>query len=162
MIDISSAGSGITIFSVSSFPMGFQLSAFADDVDPLSIQATEVSGFERLYDGTIFSFDKTSPILLSVGVIPNTEDDINLKILLQKRKSNSNALPLPDGVTMVISYADGGRNVLSHGSILAGSIADSLMSQGRKKGNEYHFVFGSFDGFQSFQQAVASGLSLLF
>jgi len=164
MIDISTAGSGVTIFSLSSFPMGFRLTAFADDVDALNIEATEVSGFEKLYDGNIFTFDKTSPILLTVGIIPNTEDDINLKIMLQKRKSTSSIIPVADDATIVIVYADGGRNVLSKGSILGGPIADSLSASGRKKSNEYHFVFGSFDGFQSFKQfagnLVNTGLSL--
>jgi len=165
MIDISSAGSGITIFTLSSFPMGFRLTSFADDTDSLNVEATEVSGFEKLYDGNIFTFDKTSPIMLSVGIIPNTEDDINLKILLQKRKSNTSNISLADAVTMVIGYSDGGRNVLSKGAILGGAIADSLSPTGRKKTNEYHFVFGSFDGFQSMKQGISTvvraGLSVL-
>ncbi len=156
MIDISTAGSGITIFSLTSFPMGFRLSSFADDADSLSVEQTEVSGFEKLYDGNIFAFDKTSPIMLTVGVIPNTEDDINLKILLQKRKSNPTFLSLPDTITMVISYADGGRNVLSNGVMVSGSIADSMQSGGRKKSNSYSFAFGSFDGFQSFRQFIGN------
>jgi hypothetical protein len=156
MIDISTAGSGITIFSLTSFPMGFLLSSFADDVDSLSIEETEVSGFEKLYDGTIFAYDKTSPVLLTVGIIPNTEDDINLKILLQKRKSNPTFLALPDTITMVISYPDGGRNVLSGGVMVKGSIADSMASAGRKKSNSYSFAFGSFDGFQSFRQFIGN------
>jgi hypothetical protein len=156
MIDISTAGSGLTIFSVNSFPMGFRLSSFADDADSLVIEPTMVSGFEKLYDGTIFGFDKTSPILLSVGVIPNTDDDINLKILLQTRKSNPTYISLLDTVTMVISYPDGGRNVLSGGVMLGGSIADSMLSGGRKKSNTYSFAFGSFDGFQSFRQFVGN------
>lgn len=148
------------IFSTNSFPMGFKLSSFADDEDSLKIEQCEVSGFEKLYDGTIFGFDKTSPILLSMAIIPNTDDDINLKILLQKRKSNSTYIPLLDGVTMVISYPDGGRNVFSGGVMLGGSIADSMLSGGRKKSNTYNFVFGSFDGFQSFKQVVGSAISL--
>lgn len=167
MIDISTAGSGITIFSLTSFPMGFHLSAFADDVDPLVVEPTEVTGFEKLYDGSIFAFDKCAPVLLSVAVIPNTPDDINLKIMLQKRKSSPSIIQVKDDCTMVIGYADGGRNVLSQGTILGGSIADSLTSVGRKKTNEYHFAFGSFDGFQSYRQvisfatqAVNAGLSL--
>ena len=156
MIDISTTGSGIMIVSTNSFPMGFQLSSFADDEDSLKIEQCEVSGYEKLYDGTIFGFDKTSPILLSMAIIPNTDDDINLKILLQKRKSNSTYIPLLDGVTMIVTYADGGRNVFSGGIILGGSIADSMVSAGRKKSNVYNFVFGSFDGFQSRKQVLGN------
>ena len=156
MIDISTLGAGITIISLTSFPMGFQLSCFADDTDSLVIEQTEVSGFEKLYDGTIFGYDKTSPVLLAVSVIPNSEDDINLKILLQKRKSNSNYIALLDTITMVVSYGDGGRVVLSGGVILSGSLADSMQSAGRKKSNTYNFAFGSFDGFQSKKQAMGN------
>ncbi len=156
MIDISVAGSGITVFSLSSFPMGFRLSSFADDVDALVVEQTEVTGYEKLYDGNIFAFDKTSPIMLSVGIIPNTEDDINLKILLQKRKSTPSIIQIADDVTMVIAYADGGKNVFSRGTIIGGAIADSITSGGRKKSNTYNFAFGSFDGFQSYRQVLPS------
>ncbi len=156
MIDISTVGSGVTIFSLTSFPMGFRVGSFADDGDSLVVEPTEVSGFEKLYDGRIFGFDKTSPVLLSLNVIPNTEEDINLKILLQKRKSNPTFLALPDDITMVISYADGGRNVLSEGVMVGGSIADSMLSAGRKKSNTYSFAFGSFDGFQSYRQFIGN------
>lgn len=155
MIDVSAFGTGITIIATTSFPMGFSLSKFADDEDPLSVEQVEVSGFEKLYDGSIFIYDKTSPILLSVGVAPNTDDDINLKILLQMRKSSPSLLPLPDVTSMVVTYPDGGRVILSNGSIISGAIADSITSQGRKKGNAYHFVFGTFAGAQSFTELAA-------
>lgn len=165
MIDVSAFGTGITIVSTASFPVGFQVTSFADDEDPLAIEPLEVSGFEKLYDGNIFTFDKTSPVLLSIGVNANTDDDINLKILLQARKSSPQLLPLPDTTTMVISYPDGGRVVLSNGLMISGAIADSISSAGRKKGNVYHFVFGTFAGAQSFKELAATvlraGLALL-
>lgn len=154
MIDISGFGTGITIVATTSFPVGFTLSSFADDEDPLSVENTEVSGYEKLYDGTIFTYDKTSPLLLSVGVMPNSEDDANLKILLQMRKSSASILPLPDTTSMVICYPDGGKVAMSNGTMLSGPLADSLTAQGRKKGNVYHFVFGTFVGAQSASELV--------
>lgn len=156
MIDVSAFGTGITIVSTASFPVGFRLTSFSDDEDPLTVEQVEVSGFEKLYDGSIFIFDKTSPVLLSVGVNANTDDDINLKILLQARKSSPQLLPLPDTTTMVITYPDGGRVILSNGQLISGPIADSITSAGRKKGNVYHFVFGTFSGAQSFKELAAS------
>jgi hypothetical protein len=156
MIDLSSFGTGITIVATTSFPVGFSLSSFADDESPLDVENTEVSGYEKLYDGTIFTFDKTSPILLSVGIMPNTDDDINMKILMQMRKSNAQILPLPDVTSMIIVYPDGGRVAMSNGSIISGPLADSLTREGRKKGNVYHFVFGTFAGAQSATELVAS------
>lgn len=165
MIDISAFGTGIMVLSTESFPQGFSLSQFADDEDPISVEACEVSGFEKLYDGSIFIFDKTSPVLLSVGIMPNTDDDINLKILLQSRKSSPNLLPLPDNTSMVVTYPDGGRVILSSGGILSGPLLDSITTAGRKKGNVYHFVFGTFAGAQTVKEVAAgvaqTALSLL-
>jgi hypothetical protein len=155
MIDISSFGSSVAIISTQSFPMGFSLTQFADDEDPLTVEEVEVSGYEKLYDGNIFIFDKTSPILMSVAVMPNTDDDINMKILMQMRKSSPQLLPLPDTVSAVITYGDGGRVILSNGGVLTGSLADSLSKDGRKKGNLYHFVFGTFAGAQNFTELAA-------
>jgi hypothetical protein len=156
MIDISAFGTGITIVSTASLPVGFQITSFSDDEDPLTIEQCDVSGFEKLYDGSIFTFDKTSPVLLSVGVMPNTDDDINLKILLQARKSSVSLLPLPDTTSMIIVYPDGGRVALSNGLMISGPIADSITASGRKKGNVYHFVFGTFAGAQSFSELAAT------
>lgn len=161
MYDISGFGSSVMILSSSSFPQGFSLTSFADDTDPIAIEPTEVSGFEPLYDGDIFTFDKAAPVLLSVSVIPASEDDINLKILLQMRKSNSTFLPFEDIVTMIITYPEGGRVVLSQGRILKGPLADSLAASGRKKGNTYHFVFGSFAGAQSVLEVAATAFNVV-
>jgi len=156
MIDISGFGTGITIIATTSFPVGFTLSSFADDEDALNVENTEVSGYEKLYDGSIFTFDKTSPLLLSVGVIPNSSDDSNLKVLMQMRKSSPQLLPIVDTTSCVICYADGGKVAMSNGTILSGALADSLTAQGRKKGNVYHFVFGTFAGAQSASELVQS------
>jgi hypothetical protein len=57
---------------------------------------------------------------------------------------------------MIICYPDGGKVAMSNGTILAGPLADSLTAQGRRKGNVYHFVFGTFAGAQSASELVAS------
>jgi hypothetical protein len=156
MIDISAFGTGLTIVATTSFPVGFQVTSFADDEAPLDISNVEVSGYEKLYDGTIFTYDKTSPILLSIGVLPNTSDDINLKVLMQQRKSSAQLNQLADTTSLIIKYADGGYAAMSNGSIISGALADSLTTQGRKKGNAYHFVFGTFAGAQSATELVAT------
>jgi hypothetical protein len=155
MIDVSAFGTGITIVGNASFPYGFSLSQFADDEDPITFEDLEVSGFEKLYDGTIFLFDKTSPVLVSVSVMPNTDDDQNLKIMLQMRKSSPQLIPIADSAAMIITYPDGGRVMLASGGILSGAIADSITTQGRKKGNTYHFAFGTFAGAQSATEIAA-------
>ena len=152
---IDGFGLGVTIIALQSFPMGFALSQFADDVLPLEIEEVEPVGFDMLYDGSLFAFDKAAPIKVAVSVIPGTSDDINLKILLASRKAASSIIPLPDVTSMVITYGDGGRVLLSNGTILRGPLGDTITTGGRKKGNQYTFVFGSYNGAQSAKQVVA-------
>jgi len=154
MIDVSGFGTGIVVLSLQSFPFGFQLKQFADDVDPISAKEVDAIGFEMLYDGDLFAFDKAAPIEVSVGVIAGSEDDINLKILLQSKKGSASILPLPDITSMVITYPDGGRVILSKGTILRGPLVDTVLATGRKKGNTYTFVFAAFTGAQSAKQFV--------
>ena len=62
MINVSGFGTGIVIVSTSSFPMGFSLSKFADDESPISSKELEPFGYEMLYDGGLFAFDKAAPL----------------------------------------------------------------------------------------------------
>jgi hypothetical protein len=156
MIDISGSGAKITIVALSSFPMGFTLSKFADDIDPIVSEDIETSGTELLYDGSLFIFDKAAPIKLTVGLIAGSSDDINCKILLQARKSNVSILPFADVTSAIITYPDGGRAMMSNGSIMSGPLIDTVQSAGRKKGNAYTFLFGSFAGAQSANELAAT------
>ena len=108
-----------------------------------------------LYDGSLFAFDKAAPVELSVSVIPGSDDDSNLKILLSSKKGAKKLITLPDVTSMVVTYPDGGRVILSNGTILRGPLVDSIETSGRKKGNTFTFVFGSITGAQSATQLVA-------
>lgn len=155
MIDVSGFGTGIVVIAVQSFPMGFSLSQFADDIDPIEAKDVEPTGYEMLFDGDLFAFDKAAPIEISVGVIPGSEDDINLKILLQSKHGAKSLLALPDITSMIITYPDKGRVILTKGTILKGPLVDSITTAARRKGNKYTFVFGSFTGAQSSKQVIA-------
>lgn len=156
MINVSGYGLSIMMLAIQSFPMGFQLEAFSDDVDPLQFEETEPFGFEMLYDGSMFAFDKAHFIKLKVSVIPGSDEDANLKILLQSKKGGASILPIPDSLTMVISYGGGGKIILTNGTILTGPFGDNVQSSGRKKGNQYTFVFASFAGAQTPLQLLAT------
>jgi hypothetical protein len=156
MINISGFGTTITVVALSSFPMGFSLSQFADDQDPLVVEEIEPTGYEMLYDGSLFAFDKAAPVRLTVSVIPGSDDDINLKILLQARKGAASIIPLPDQTSVIISYPNGGRVMLTNGTITKGPLADSILQTGRKRGNTYSFVFGSFAGAQTTGELIST------
>lgn len=155
MLNISGVGTSVMIIALQSFPMGFNITQFADEEDPISVEPVEPVGYEMLYDGGMVSYDKASPVVVSIAVPPNTDDDINLKVLLQSRKGGLRLLPISDITTMIISYPDNDRVVLTNGTILSGPLADSIASSGRKKSNVYKFVFATFGGAQSGKEVVA-------
>ena len=155
MIDISGFGTGITIVALQAFPEGFSVSEFSDDKDPLVCEATETNAWDMLYDGSLYFYTKADPIKLSLSVIPGGNDDTNLKILLQGSLSSSGILPLPRTTSMILNYPSG-FVMLSNGTIYRGPVGDSIQASGRKSGNTYDFVFGSFFGAQSITEVLAS------
>ncbi|WLW40838.1 hypothetical protein GNAINCEL_00056 [Serratia phage KKP 3709] len=56
MLNISGFGTVATIIALQTFPMGFNVTAFADEEDPITIDAIEPVGYEMLYDGGIASY----------------------------------------------------------------------------------------------------------
>lgn len=154
MQDISAFGTEITVVATKSYPLGFKLTKFADDEDPIKVEEVEPNGFVMLYDGSLFAYSKAAPIVLTVFLIPGSEDDINCKLLLQASKGSASIIPVPDVTSMVISYPGGGRIVLSNGTIIKGMLADSVNQTGRFKGNPYTFAFGSFAGAQNARELV--------
>lgn len=156
MIDISASGTEVTIIALQTFPIGFTVSSLADDVDPIQVEETETTGFEMLFDGSLFAYDKATPIKIGLAVIAGSSDDINLKIMLQSRKGNASILPFPDVTSAIFSYPDGGKVILSNGTILSGPLLDGVLSSGRKKSNLYTFAFGSFAGAQSRKEFIST------
>jgi hypothetical protein len=156
MQNISGFGTTIDLLAIQTFPLGFSIRHFADDVDPLTAELVEPSGFEMLYDGTLFPFSKAAPIKVGVSVLADSDDDINLKILMQTRSIKSNLLPIDDFISWSINYPDNSKILLSNGTILTGQLLTSISSSGRKKSNTYNFVFGVFAGAQSATEVVAT------
>jgi hypothetical protein len=154
MIDVSVAGTSITIIALQTFPIGFSVDELADDTDPLVAEEVETTGYEMLYGGSLFAFDKATGIKVSISVVPGGDDDINMKILLGSRRSSAKILPMDDVTSMIISYPDG-LIALSNGTIVSGQLVDSIQNTGRKKGNTYTFVFGTYAGVQSVTQVLS-------
>lgn len=152
MQNISGFGTKLTVVATVSFPVGFTVTEFADDKDPLKIEEVELTGHELLIDGSLFTFDKATAVKVAVSVIPGSDDDINLKILLQARKGSQSFIPLPDVTSIVISYGNGGLVGFSEGAIASGPLADSISDGGRLVGNTYTFIFGTFSGAQSVKE----------
>ncbi|ATW57895.1 hypothetical protein CNR33_00049 [Pseudomonas phage tabernarius] len=157
MENIGGHGTSITIVALNSFPVGFQLTKLADDVDPISHKEVTTNGYKKLIDGSLFFYSQTAPIEVSVSVVPGSDDDINCKILLQAQKGGLQIIPLPDITTMIITYPKG-RVLLTNGSIVSGPLLDSIADTARKKSNTYTFVFANFAGMQNGKETITTVL----
>lgn len=156
MINISGFGLKATVVALQTFPMGFTLSQFADTSNPIEFEPMAPVGYEMLFDGDLFAFDKAAPVIVSCSVLPQTDDDINLKMMLTSKKGGVRWLPFSDVTTMVVTYPDGGRVVLSNGTIVSGPIGDTVLQTGRKACNTYKFAFGTVAGLQSSAESVVT------
>lgn len=161
MQNISGFGTSLTIIATQSFPFGFGVTKFADDVAPITHKEVEPTAYQELIDGSLFFFTQAAPVEVAISVIPGSEDDINLKILLQAQKGGIQLLPVPDVTSMVLSYPKG-KVMLTNGSIIRGPLMDSIGDTSRKNSNTYTFVFGNFAGAQnSLEAAVTIGREIL-
>lgn len=143
MLNLTGEGLRITIMNTQTFPFGFSLEHFSDDVDPILVEPAELVGFEMLLDGTLFDYQKASPTLITLSIIPGTEDDTNLRQLLMAKNGGTSLIPLPDATVMTIAYGDGGTTIYSNGTIISGPFSPSVATNGRTKGNLFKFAFGS-------------------
>lgn len=154
MFNISGFGTKITVVALQTFPVGFTIESLTDDQDSLVIENIESVGYQMQYDGGMCVYDKAAAVRVSVSVIPNTPDDINLKLLLAARKGGFKWLPIQDVTSMLVSYPDGGKVAFSSGTIISGPLGDSIQQSGRRRSNTYTFVFASYGGAQSTKQIV--------
>lgn len=148
--NISGAGLSVLIASTVSFPFGFVVEEWADDTDPLTFTEIEPTGDETTIDGGIYTFKRATKVYVTLSVIPGSESDQNLRILLDAQKLSLNindmlslAADLRDLTIMTISYPDGEVAILSGGTLQKGPPLRSVMSSGRTRTNTYTFVFGS-------------------
>lgn len=140
--NISAFGTKISIVSTVTFPYGFTLSQFADDVDPLVVEDLVVSKHEMLLNGKILGYRTANATIVELAVIPGTNDDANLAIILAANRVKTKILPTPDILVMTIGYSDGSVCVLSDGVMLSGPPTRSVMAAGRERTNKYKFAFG--------------------
>lgn len=141
MEHVGGFGTSVTILAMKTFPVGFTVEKFADDVSPIDFGETQIADHEFMVDGRIFSFETGAAISVKIGVIPGTDDDENLSILLNANKSVLRMGGIPDLCFMTINYPFQAPIVLNNGYLRVGKFGTSIAETGRGKGKVYEFVF---------------------
>lgn len=141
MKNISGFGLRVRLLASETFPVGFDITQFADDTDPFDLPSLQISDKAMGLNGDLVSWTTANPIEVSLSVIPNDTDDINLGIIFEANRAGRGKTPARDKITLVGIYPDGRIITLVNGVITDGMPGNSVASAGRMKSKTYNFCF---------------------
>lgn len=139
--DISGFGLGVRIIASNTFPIGIEITEFADDSDPLDAPALPINESAMGLNGTKVNWTVANPIPMTLNIITSSEDDRNLQLLFEANRAGRNKVSAKDTITAVVTYADGSITTLTGGSCDEFVPSKSVSSEGRFKTNPYLFSF---------------------
>lgn len=139
--DISAFGIRIRLIASVTFPTGVDITQFADDGDSLDVPQQQIADKAMGVNGDLITWSKANPLNLTINVIPNSEDDRNLAVLLENNRVARGKLGSRDVITLVAVYPDGKNQTWSLGRITDGTPGNALASSGRMKSKPYMFAF---------------------
>lgn len=139
----NSSGSGLIVQLVASFtfPVGITLTQFAGDVDPFDIPVLQIRDKRMGLNGDLQVFTKAVPIDVMLSVVPGSDDDKNLSILLEANRGGLGKLSVRDVITLTPIYSDGTTGTLIQGAIMSGPPKFSVATDSSLKSKTYGFTF---------------------
>jgi len=139
--DISGYGLQLQIVASITFPAGVTITQFADDADPFDLPSIQIAEKAMGLNGDLIIWAKAQPINVTVSLVPNSPDDINLQILLEANRVGRGKLNIKDDITLTGIYPDNSKITLIGGKITDGMPGNSVASAGRLKSKSYIFTF---------------------
>lgn len=141
MQDISAYGIRLRLVASVTFPAGIDITQFADDADSVDVPSQQIADKAMGVNGDLVVWSKANPINLTINVIPNTEDDRNLAVLLEANRVGRGKRSARDIITATAVYPGGRTITWSNGAITDGIPGNALASSGRMKSKPYLFSF---------------------
>ena len=141
MQDISGFGISVTLTASSTFPNGIELTEFADDADPFDIPSQQLTETAMTLNGDHLGWSSANPIVVTLNLIPQSEDDVNLAILAEANRVGKGKASARDIITLTGVYPGGTSIILSNGFITDAMVGNSIASAGRLKSKPYNFSF---------------------
>lgn len=141
MADVSGFGAIVKLVADKTFPSGVALTQFSDDADPFDFPAIDVNETAMGVNGDLITWSRATPLPLTLNFIPDSEDDVNLAILLEANRAARGKTSAKDKITISVAYPSGKLVTLSGGVIVSGVPSSSLAGSGRLKTKPYTFNF---------------------
>ena len=139
--DISGFGLRLRVIASNTFPIGFDVTQFADDADPFDIPSLQIADKAMGLNGDAIYWSKANPILTNLNVIPGSDDDRNLSVLFEANRVGKGKNGTRDVITIVALYPNGDSATFLSGRITDGMPANGIASEGRQKSKNYAFAF---------------------
>lgn len=139
--EIGGVGLVVSLRATSTYPAGMVIEQFADDADPFDFPDLDIAEVAMGLNGDMLSWSKAKPLLVNIAVVPESDDDNNLAVLLAANRVGKNKLSALDKITLAGKYPSGYTVTLTEGKLLSGSISNSINAAGRMKSKVYKFAF---------------------
>lgn len=141
MNDVSGFGLKINLTASATFPNGLQLTQFADDADPFDLPNIKIADTGMGLNGDMLTWAKATPSLITINVIPGSEDDRNLAVIFDANRVSRGHSSAGDVINCVGIYPDGTTVTARGGVMTDGPPGSSVASAGRLKSKAYMFAF---------------------
>lgn len=141
MQDISAFGIRVRLVASVTFPAGIDITQFADDADSLDVPQQQIADKAMGVNGDLVTWSKANPLLVTLNIIPASDDDRNLSVLLEANRVARGKRGARDVITLTAVYPDGTTQTWSLGRITDGMPGKALASSGRMKTKPYMFAF---------------------
>lgn len=145
MNDVSATGFGLVVKATKTFPSGILVNTFADDADPFDLPAVDIAATGSDVNGNMVTWSTPTPQAFTINVLPGSEEDENLSILLEANTAKRGRRHAGDVITVVATYGDGSTMTARNAKLTNGSRGNSVASAGRLKSKAYTFVAQDFD-----------------
>lgn len=144
MEEISVLGAKGWLTADKTFPGGFAITKFPADSDAIDIAEGQFGNAEMGVNGDIIAWRTAVPLQVTLSVIPGSEEDKNLQVLLDRNRAAKGRIYEQDNITLVITLNNGNSYTFSNGIIMSGELGYSLSSQGKIRTKRYGFMFEQF------------------
>ena len=141
MLNISGFGLEARLVASSTFPTGITLTAFSDDGDALDTPDFQVADTGFGLNGDMVVWAKPGGIEAGFSIIPTSQDDVNLDVLMEANRVGKGKRGARDIVDIVVSYPNGTIVTFSSGIMVLGALTPGVQQQGRFKTRVYRFRF---------------------
>lgn len=144
--NISGFGLSVTLLASTTFPTGIIINQFSDDTDALEVPSLQIGDVAMGLNGDLITWHKANPIKTSLSVVPQSDNDTSLGILLAANRVGRGKISANDEITMIVTYQNQRFITLTGGVITDGIPFAPVASSGRLTTRVYQFAFESYIG----------------